>query len=91
MKITADTIKSIAADAHMAARENAHASVRENHPATEIAACGGTDGHPAFHGYYVATLNGILDSLGGRNFGDYGAPKPLTDKQIAAVRKEVGS
>lgn len=90
MKITKSDIARIADLVTMAARENAAQTVRENHAASE----GRGDFHPAFHSYFLATAEGIIDdALRSERMPlactEYGAPNPLTDKQIAAVRKLV--
>lgn len=93
MRITNKLLETIADLAVMSARENAFETVREQAPKYE----GALDLHPEFEDWYRATLEGILDDSlrNPRSCMDYwpnaSDAKPLTDKQIAIVRKFAGA
>lgn len=92
-RLTKEDLRTIAFDyVASSARENAGQTIVENHTRTEINEYGGyIDGHPEYHNYYLASLEGPLGSLGSeREYRDY-VPgyikRPLTEKEIKAVEK----
>lgn len=80
---------------YSSARENALVTVHENHTKAEIKEYGGgyADSHPAYWGYYLSSVEGVLGSLKNvREYRDY-VPnyikRPLTQKEIDVVKKMV--
>jgi len=94
-RITKEDLRVIA-DGYVnsSARENALVTVHENHTKAEIKEYGGyTDNHPAYRGYYLSSVESVLNSLGSeREYRDY-VPgyikRPLTEKEIKVVEKLV--
>jgi hypothetical protein len=92
-RLTKDEIQDIAYNVYSASRENAVLAVMDENGGLEAvkARYEYVDLHPDYGRYFLAGVEGILDDdlRNPRGFSEYGAPRPLTDAEIARVRREM--